>query len=115
MKRSFVILFALALTFIATASCGDDDSGSSAPPDAGQDGGKTYSGKSVCGNGKVEGAELCDGADLNHETCATIGDGIYTKGTLSCTTNCVFDISMCYGEDSGMRDMDGGGNGGTGG
>lgn len=114
MKRSFVILFAVAITLFATGSCGNEDSGSSVPSDAGQDGGKD-AGKSTCGNGKVEGAELCDGDDLNHETCATIGDGIYTKGKLFCTKKCVFDISMCYGEDSGTRDMDGGGTGGTGG
>jgi hypothetical protein len=106
MKRSFAYLFAVALITIVTTSCGDDDT----PADAGQDAG----GKGVCGNGKVEGTELCDGDDLNHESCATVGDGIYTKGTLLCSKKCVFDISMCYGEDSGMSDMEDGG-GGTGG
>ncbi|HET6337432.1 MAG TPA: hypothetical protein VFG30_29610 [Polyangiales bacterium] len=109
MKRSFAYLFAVAITVIATSSCGDDET----PADAGPDSGKA----STCGNGKVEGAELCDGDNLNHETCATVGDGIYSKGTLLCSKKCVFDISMCFGEDSGMSDMDdgGGGGGGTGG
>jgi hypothetical protein len=111
MKRSFAYLFAVAITVIATSSCGDDET----PADAGTDTGKP--GTNVCGNGKLEGNELCDGKDLNHETCATIGDGLYSKGTLLCSKKCTFDISMCFGEDSGMSDMDdgGGGGGGTGG
>jgi hypothetical protein len=107
MKRTFVYLFAVAITIVATASCGDDDTSVN---DAGMDAG----GKAVCGNGKVEGNELCDGADLNHETCKTVGDGIYSKGTLKCSSKCVFDISMCYGEDSGMSDMEDGGGGTSG-
>jgi hypothetical protein len=110
MKRSFVCLFAVAALLVVTGSCGDDAS----PDDAGQDSGKDAGGKGVCGNGKIEGDELCDGENLNNETCATLADGLYTKGTLSCTKKCVFDISMCYGEDSGMSDMEDGG-GGTGG
>jgi hypothetical protein len=109
MNRSFAFLFAAAITVIITTSCGDDDT---APSDAGQDAGKD-AGKSACGNGKVEGHELCDGTDLNHETCATVGDGLYTKGTLLCSKQCVFDVSMCRGEDSGISDMEDGG-GGTG-
>jgi hypothetical protein len=105
MKRSFVYLFAVAMTLIISSSCGDDESSS----DAGRD-----AGKSVCGNGQVEGDELCDGKDLNSETCTTIGDGIYTQGKLSCTSKCVFDISMCFGGDSGLDD-DAGGLGGGGG
>jgi hypothetical protein len=106
MKRSFVVLFAVAITLIMSASCGDDETTSDAGPDA--------SAKSVCGNGKVEGDELCDGKDLNNETCSTIGDGIYTQGKLSCSTKCTFDVTMCFGDDSGLED-DAGGLGGGGG
>jgi hypothetical protein len=112
MRRSFAYLFAAATTLIISTSCGGDDT----PADAGQDASTQDGGKSVCGNGKVEGKELCDGSDLNKETCKTVADGLYTKGTLHCTSKCVFDISMCYGDDSGLSDMDdAGGGGGTGG
>ena len=53
-----------------------------------------------CGNNRVEwqdgGAELCDGADLNGETCDSLG---YEAGTLGCSTECsAFDVSACLGE-----------------
>jgi hypothetical protein len=107
MKRSFVPLFAVAITLILSSSCGDDAVGDS---DAGRDAGGSHA---SCGNGKVEGDELCDGSDLNKETCKTLGDGLYTGGKLSCTKKCVFDVAMCIGNDSGLDDLDdGGGNGG---
>jgi hypothetical protein len=109
MKRTFAYLLAIALTILVTTSCGDDDS-SEGTLDAGKDSGTA---QAVCGNGKVEGTELCDGSDLNNETCATVGDGIYTTGSLFCTSKCVFNVSLCHGEDSGMKDMEDGG-GGTG-
>ena len=89
-------------------SCGDDGGPA---PDAGAD---AANAGGVCGNGKVEGAELCDGADLDNETCQTVGDGMYTAGTLRCNDHCTFDLTECTGGDSGLDDMDGGG-GGTGG
>jgi hypothetical protein len=102
---------ALALVFLVfAASCKD---GESNPTDAGSDGGKD-AGKATCGNGKVEGDELCDGDDLNHETCASLGDGLYTSGTLLCSKKCTFVVTMCTGNDSGANDMDSG-EGGTGG
>lgn len=47
---------------------------------------------SVCGNGAVEGSELCDGAALNSQTCVTQG---YASGNLTCTGLCTFDTSGC--------------------
>jgi hypothetical protein len=47
-----------------------------------------------CGNGEIDGAERCDGADLGDEACTTLGQG-YTGGTLSCSSVCVFDTSGC--------------------
>jgi len=46
-----------------------------------------------CGNGYVEGGELCDGADLDANSCVTQGlDG----GALSCNATCSgFDLSAC--------------------
>ncbi|MBQ9818120.1 MAG: hypothetical protein IJM59_11755 [Proteobacteria bacterium] len=52
---------------------------------------------SLCNNGKVDthAGEVCDGTDLNAETCESIvGKG--SKGTLKCGSDCLFfDISGC--------------------
>lgn len=47
---------------------------------------------SVCGNGLVEGGEDCEGADLNHQTCESLGFG---PGVLSCDIACIFDTYDC--------------------
>ena len=106
MNRAIALGIGLAM-MIACGSCGDDD----APSDAGV---TSDAGKATCGNGKVEGDELCDKADLNKETCKTLGDGLYTGGTLLCSNKCTFNVTMCIGNDSGANDMDSG-SGGTGG
>jgi len=51
--------------------------------------------KPSCGDGKIEGNELCDGSDLQGEDCVRLGDGLYTGGSLGCTSNCTFDVAMC--------------------
>ena len=93
---------------VGVVSCSDDEE---PIRDAGIDA-KTPD--AICGNGKAEGDELCDGTDLRGETCSSVGDGMYTEGTLSCTRTCTFNLSKCTGGDSGLEGMDGGG-GGTGG
>jgi len=45
----------------------------------------------VCGNGVVEGAELCDGSNLAGQTCESLG---FSGGTLACS-GCTFDTSAC--------------------
>ncbi|MDG2308573.1 MAG: hypothetical protein P8R42_28670 [Candidatus Binatia bacterium] len=51
----------------------------------------------VCGNGIVEGAEECDGVDLNGESC----DGLVsifencTSGALACNSDCTYDATSC--------------------
>src|SRR5262245_36621928 len=90
------------LAVVGVISCGDDEPVEDAGPDA--------SGEAVCGNGKIEGKELCDKTNLGGETCKTVGDGMFTGGTLSCTSSCTFNLSKCTGGDSGT-DMDGGGGG----
>jgi hypothetical protein len=108
MKRALFCAIVLA-TLVGATSCGDDDS----TDDVGDAGDHKDAG--TCGNNKVEGTELCDGTDLNHETCATVGDGIYTSGTLNCTDQCHFDLSMCTGKDAGETSYMNDGGGGTGG
>lgn len=39
----------------------------------------------TCGNGRAEGTEVCDGADLGGATCQSLG---FTGGTLSCAADC---------------------------
>lgn len=47
----------------------------------------------ACGNGQVDGAEECDGADLNGATCDAAFD--FAAGTLRCASDCSFDTSQC--------------------
>jgi hypothetical protein len=51
-----------------------------------------------CGDGVVEGAEVCDGTDLDGNDCTTIGEG-FTGGTLGCLADCTgWDTSGCVTE-----------------
>jgi len=45
-----------------------------------------------CGDGVVDDGEECDGADLDGETCESLGAG---TGTLSCSEHCTFDDVAC--------------------
>ena len=47
----------------------------------------------VCGDGKQNGSEQCDGADLAGASCQSRG---FTGGTLSCHGSCTFNTSNCY-------------------
>jgi cysteine-rich repeat protein len=46
----------------------------------------------VCGDGLAECEERCDDTDLRGKDCNTLG---YDGGTLSCDTDCTFDVSGC--------------------
>jgi hypothetical protein len=46
----------------------------------------------VCGNGVVEAGEQCDGANLNGQTCQSLG---FTGGTLACGAGCTFNTAGC--------------------
>ncbi|HEY2774237.1 MAG TPA: DUF1566 domain-containing protein [Candidatus Binatia bacterium] len=46
-----------------------------------------------CGNGTIDGDEVCDQGDLNGATCGTLG---YVGGTLACGADCAFDDRNCY-------------------
>ena len=45
-----------------------------------------------CGDGKKNGSDACDGADLGGKTCKGLG---YASGTLKCTSKCALDTSGC--------------------
>ncbi len=47
----------------------------------------------VCGDGVVQGAEACDGNDLDGEACEDMG--AFGGGTLACAEDCTFDTSAC--------------------
>ncbi len=55
---------------------------------------------SVCGDGKITGDEVCDGAALGGESCATLGA---TTGPLACASDCgAFDTTGCTTCGDGM-------------
>jgi len=48
----------------------------------------------VCGDGVVEGVEVCDGSDLRGQTCQRRG---FDNGTLACSVTCdSFDLGGCF-------------------
>ena len=58
----------------------------------------------VCGDGMIEGMEECEGADLDGQTCMTLG---FSGGTLACA-NCQFDKTQCTSEGCGDGTVNGG-------
>jgi hypothetical protein len=54
---------------------------------------------SSCGNGVIDMAELCDGPELNGQTCDSIG---FAGGQLGCNPNCLsFNTSGCVESSCG--------------
>jgi len=48
----------------------------------------------MCGNGLLNGSEVCDGSNLNGQTCVSRG---YAGGTLACNSSCTgFNTAGCY-------------------
>lgn len=73
----------------------------------------TTTAMSECGNGVIDGANECDGADLGNATCLTEG---FSGGTLVCSGECTLDTSGCFvcgdgvaneGEECDGRDLRG--------
>ena len=71
----------------------------------------------ICGNGVIEGSELCDcGSDeacslseLNGSSCTSVGS--YAGGNLGCSPGCLtFNVSQCY-TSGGIPPPRGGGSG----
>ena len=50
-------------------------------------------GPTLCGNGKLDPGEACEGSKLGGKTCKALG---YTGGVLTCGTKCLFDKSGCH-------------------
>jgi subtilisin-like proprotein convertase family protein len=99
-RRIFPCLLGLLLTAVSSG-CDDpsaapgpndstdpsDPSDPSDPDEPSPDGGvpPDDAPTSVCGDGVVEGEEVCDGDDLDGETCLSLG---YAGGTLRCSSHC---------------------------
>jgi hypothetical protein len=70
----------------------------------------TIVGISVCGDGSIDGFEVCDGDNFGGKTCATYG---YNRGYLLCVDNCTrISTEHCYTEPGGMGAGAGAGGGG---
>lgn len=51
-------------------------------------------GSGNCGNGVIEADELCDGTNLNGQTCPSLSSA-FNGGTLTCSSSCTFDLTAC--------------------
>lgn len=66
-----------------TEDAGPDATPDAAPPDAEP---------ATCGNGTIDGDEVCDGSDLGAATCADHG---LPAGAVACRPDCTLDTSGC--------------------
>ena len=57
----------------------------------------------ICGDGKAELTEACDGDDLRDETCFDHG---FVTGALACKADCTYDVSACT-QDAGTTSTTG--------
>ncbi len=57
----------------------------------------------LCGNGMIDAPEECDGANLNAMDCVSLG---FSGGTLTCTSQCIYDKSMCTSPKCGDSNVD---------
>ncbi len=73
------------------SDCPDGGTECAAPP-ACSDGGAECA-PATCGNGTVDDGELCDGSDLDGQSCAALG---FDRGELRCAPSCLsFDDRDC--------------------
>jgi hypothetical protein len=83
-----------------TTSAGSGDSGGSGPGVTSLSTSSSTTAGSPCPNGVIDANEECDGTNLGDATdCASLGMG---SGTLSCLSNCMYDVSMCMGGGTTM-------------
>ena len=85
--RSLLVTAVFALLFAAPA-CGGNGGSSD---DSGED--DNNSTPEMCGNDALDEGEVCDGSQLDGETCSSLG---YGGGELECKSDCLdFDRSGC--------------------
>nr|MBA4404996.1 hypothetical protein [Nanoarchaeum sp.] len=55
----------------------------------------------VCGDGSITGSEVCDGSNLNDQTCVLQG---FDSGTLSCNNDCLsFNTANCVNQECSIN------------
>jgi cysteine-rich repeat protein len=60
----------------------------------------------TCGDNNTDVGEVCDGTDLNSETCVTLG---WDSGTLACAANCLsYNTASCVTDPCGNSTIDAG-------
>lgn len=67
---------------------------------------------SLCGNGKIDAGEVCDGSNFSGLSCSSYG---YNSGTLACSSCINIIISGCYNSQGSSGNNAGGSNTGGGG
>ncbi|MBK8253306.1 MAG: DVUA0089 family protein [Polyangiaceae bacterium] len=65
-------------------------------------------GADLCGNNKLDAGELCDGNELGGVTCESLN---FSGGTLSCKSDCTFNIGNCIGAETCDDGIDNDGDG----
>ena len=71
-------------TLFCKSGCQEFETALCSPPDS-------------CGNGTIEGREVCDGEALNYQNCSSFIEG--ARGILRCASNCMdYDLSLCTTE-----------------
>jgi hypothetical protein len=90
-------LIVLVCAGAGAGACGDDNGGGN------DDGGGAAA---MCGDGRVNGDEECDGTALGNNECSSVGE--FTGGELACADDCTFDTTACTGgDDCGNGVIDG--------
>jgi hypothetical protein len=85
MKTTAILSFTGLLFAVWAGGCLFDPHGAQEQVDGGG---------SMCGNGRVERGEECDGVDLAGQTCQSLG---FDTGDLVCTESCTLDMDGCHG------------------
>ncbi len=103
-----------AVGALLALGCSSSSDGSPPPSADASAGGSGYggSGSTSCNNNNtLDPGEMCDGSQLNGETCQSLTMGTRPGGQLKCSSSCNFDTSGCLGGQGGSS----GGGGTTGG
>jgi hypothetical protein len=85
----------LVPVLVLGVACGDDDGGGGDDDDGAAN---------LCGNGRIDADEDCDGDLLGEAVCSDAGG--FTGGELACTGECTFDTSGCVADDCGNGAID---------
>ncbi len=73
-------------------SCAYDTSGCQREPEG------------ICGNGRIEPGEECDGAAVSEADCEAVDPSL--EGPLVCSSDCTYDLSRCAGCGNAVLDDD---------